>query len=74
MLRITNLGVAHIDRDGIPVLSNATVLVPMGREFEVADMLESTVHSLQVKDMDDGMLHITCWQSMQGVLHRAAAR
>ena len=73
MLRITDTGIHHIDGDGIPVLSNATVLVPMGQEFEVADVLESTVHSLEVRDMDDGKLSVVFWQSMQGVLQRAAA-
>jgi hypothetical protein len=73
MLRITDTGIHHIDSDGMPVLSNATVLVPMGQEFEVADKLESSVHSLEVRDMDDGRLNVVFWQSMQGVLHRAAA-
>jgi hypothetical protein len=73
MLRITDTGIHHIDELGMPVLSNATLLVPMGREFEVSDMLESTVPSLEVRDMDDGRLNVVFWQSMQGVLERAAA-
>jgi hypothetical protein len=73
MLRITDTGIHHIDELGMPVLSNATLLVPLGREFEVADELESTVPALRVRDMDDGKLSVVFWQSMQGVLHRAAA-
>lgn len=72
MLRITDTGIHHIDELGMPVLSNATMLVPVGQEFEVADLLESTIHSLEVRDMDDGELRVVFWQSMSGVLHRAA--
>ena len=72
MARITDTGIHHIDEMGMPVLINATVVVDMGQEFEATDMLESTAHSLEVRDMDDGRLSVTCWQSMQGVLQRAA--
>ena len=72
MVRITDLGIAHIDEFGIPALTNATVLVPTGQEFEVADELEATVHSLEVHDMDNGELRVTCWQTMEGILHRTA--
>ena len=72
MVRITSFGVADIDESGIPVLTNATVLVPMGQELEVADELEATVHSVKVHDMDDGELRVTCWQTMKGILHRTA--
>ena len=73
MARIHSTGIGHIGEFGTPQLINATVVVDVGMEFEVVDLLESTIHGLQVTDIDDGELQITCWQSMQGVLHRATA-